>query len=65
MGDLSDDEDLERNMKPLRRLSPDVDHGLNAVLANRDISAMALACYARWWELETWMRSTVYLELKC
>lgn len=62
--DLSDDEILEREMNPLGHLSPDVDHSLNAVLANRDMSAMALACYARWWQLETWMRSAVYLELR-
>lgn len=35
-----------------------------AVVLNQDMPADSLALYARWWQLETWLRSLAYVELR-
>jgi hypothetical protein len=48
---------------PLARLPSEVRRALNASIGQW-IPAESLALYARWWELETWLRQLVYVELR-
>lgn len=44
-------------------ISPEAKRALEASWAN-GMPPMASAAYARWWQLETWLRSLVYVELR-
>lgn len=58
---MEDDEDEPSTWD---RLPSDVALALSAVLDNLDMPARALALYARWWQLENWLRSLAYVELR-
>ncbi|WP_321899435.1 Swt1 family HEPN domain-containing protein [Paraburkholderia heleia] len=45
-------------------LSDQVQRALSAGWSNSGMPAVASALYSRWWQLETWLRSLVYLELR-
>jgi hypothetical protein len=47
-----------------QKLSAQVQRALSASWNNSEMPAEASALYSRWWQLETWMRSLVYLELR-
>ncbi|MGA3890670.1 Swt1 family HEPN domain-containing protein [Ralstonia nicotianae] len=48
----------------LQKLSAQVQRALSAGWNNSGMPATASALYSRWWQLETWLRSLVYLELR-
>ncbi|MBV9142357.1 MAG: hypothetical protein JO115_15835 [Pseudonocardiales bacterium] len=58
---MDDDEDESSTWD---RLPGDVANTLSAVLNSGDIPPRALALYARWWQLETWLRTLTYVELR-
>jgi hypothetical protein len=37
---------------------------ITEAVRNGDLPTGALALYARWWQLETWLRSLAYVELR-
>ncbi|MFM0141271.1 Swt1 family HEPN domain-containing protein [Paraburkholderia sp. RL18-085-BIA-A] len=47
-----------------QKLSDQVQRALSAGWSTSGMPAAALALYSRWWQLETWLRSLVYLELR-
>jgi len=47
-----------------QNLSSQVQRALSAGWNNSGMPAAASALYSRWWQLETWLRSLVYLELR-
>lgn len=47
-----------------QKLSTQVQRALLAGWNNSRMPAAASALYSRWWQLETWLRSLVYLELR-
>lgn len=47
-----------------QELSAQVQRALSAGWNNSGMPAAASALYSRWWQLETWLRSLVYLELR-
>ncbi|MFM0341998.1 hypothetical protein [Paraburkholderia fungorum] len=47
-----------------QKLSDQVQRALSAGWSNGGMPATASALYSRWWQLETWLRSLVYLELR-
>ncbi|MEX3839869.1 Swt1 family HEPN domain-containing protein [Paraburkholderia sp. BR10882] len=47
-----------------QKLSDQVQRALSAGWSNSGMPATASALYSRWWQLETWLRSLVYLELR-
>jgi Swt1-like HEPN len=47
-----------------QKLSDQVQRALSAAWNNSGMPAAASALYSRWWQLETWLRSLVYLELR-
>lgn len=57
-------EDDEDEPSTWARLPEDVADALSAVLDSGDIPPRALALYARWWQLETWLRALMYVELR-
>lgn len=57
-------EDEEDQFSAWDRLPADVTTALSAVLDSHDMPSRALALYARWWQLETWLRSLAYIELR-
>jgi hypothetical protein len=46
------------------RLPDDVTDALSSVLDSGDIPPRALVLYARWWQLETWLRTLTYVGLR-
>lgn len=46
------------------QLPDSVAFALSTVLDNREMPAQALGLYARWWQLEAWLRSLAYVELR-
>jgi hypothetical protein len=58
---MKDDEDEPSTWD---RLPGDVADALSSVLDSGDIPPRALALYARWWQLETWLRALTYVELR-
>lgn len=46
------------------QMPADVGDAISAVLDNGQMPSRALALYARWWQLETWLRSLTYVELR-
>lgn len=57
-------EDDEDELSTWDHLPDDVGWALSAVLDNHDMPPRALALYARWWQLETWLRTLTYIELR-
>ncbi len=57
-------DDDEVDVSPFDKLPADVDIALTAVLQQGDIPPRSLALYARWWQLENWLRELAYVELR-
>ncbi len=57
---MTSSEDLDWQQLPSQ-----VQQALSAGWNNSGMPAAASALYSRWWQLETWLRSLVYLELRC
>lgn len=47
-----------------QKLSAQIQRALSAGWSNSGMPPAASALYSRWWQLETWLRSLVYLELR-
>lgn len=45
-------------------LSPEYQSVLQAALGSGGMPPASLALYARWWQLETWLREIIYVELR-
>lgn len=58
---MKDDEDEPTTWA---RLPDDAADALSAVLDSGDMPPRALALYVRWWQLETWLRTLAYVELR-
>ena len=52
--------DADREWPPM---SPEIQRAIKDSWEN-GMPPMASALYGRWWELETWLRSLIYVELK-
>ncbi|MEU4806608.1 hypothetical protein [Actinosynnema sp. NPDC023587] len=56
--------DDEESIPTWDRLPLDVTSALSVVLDSNGMPSHALALYARWWQLETWLRDLAYVEIR-
>lgn len=57
-------QDDEADVSPFDTLPADVTYAVSSVLRQGGMPPRALALYARWWQLETWLRELAYVELR-
>lgn len=60
---MDDFEDVD-DRSEFDKLPPAVAIALESALLSQGVPPLALACYARWWQLETYLRLLVYIELR-